>query len=333
MPIQSPQLKESYWQPIEDQLIKRFYDKFFRQLFTIVSAPLEKINSKNDLVVAVNSGRIAWDGKYYRGRLNSRISAELRKIATWDGRAKAFRGTPPTWLLGSMTIATSNRDKMIAALTRVVRELDIPKIVDEIADNIDYIPIARNISTDVSEGLGIVPEYNSKQVRQGINKDFAQNIERSIKDFSEKQTARLRNMVEKMATGSLDRRHLQQVIQDEFNVSKGRARFIARQETNLFFSTQRDTQALKSGLQYYLWKATDFSDRTRPFHKALDSRTSHQIYDITNPPVDTIDGQRHNPGTNYGCRCSALFLNDSEVAAYLARGYKIAFGPKTTPRK
>ncbi|GBR73954.1 putative phage head protein [Candidatus Termititenax aidoneus] len=333
MPVAAPQLKDSYWQLIEDQLIQQFYDKFFKQLFAIVNTPLEKINSKNDLIAAINSGRIVWNGKYYRGQLNSRISAELRKIAAWDRRAKAFRGAPPTWLLGQITIAASNSDKMLAALTRAVRELDIPKIVDEIADNIDYIPTARNISTDVSEGLGIVPEYNSDLVRQRINKDFATRIDRSIKNFSENQTTRLRNLVEKMATGSLDRRHLRQTIQDEFNVSKTRAKFIARQETNLFFSEQRDAQAQKSGRKYYLWKATDFSDRTRAFHKALDSRASHQIYDITNPPLDTIDGQHHNPGTNYNCRCSAIFLNDGEVEEYLKRGYKIAFGPKTTPKK
>jgi hypothetical protein len=187
MPIQAPHLKDSYWQPLEGQLRQEFYNKFFKHLFAVVNQPLEMINSKNDLIAAVNSGRIGWDGKYYRGTLNSRISAELRKIAEWDGRARAFRGIPPSWLQSVLVVSTTQSKKMIAALSRAIELLDIPKIIDDITDSIDFIPIVRSISEDLSAGLGVTPEYGSSTVRKMINKDFAQNISRSIKDFSPKQ--------------------------------------------------------------------------------------------------------------------------------------------------
>jgi SPP1 gp7 family putative phage head morphogenesis protein len=140
-------------------------------------------------------------------------------------------------------------------------------------------------------------------------------------------------MVENMANNNLDRNKLKQLIQDEFNVSASRAKFIARQESTLFFSEQRNHQYTEAGYKFYFWKATDFSARTRPYHKALDSKTSKQFYDVTNPPIDTENGHRHNPGENYNCRCTAIFLNDAEVENYKAAGYKLAFGPKITPAK
>ena len=42
-------------------------------------------------------------------------------------------------------------------------------------------------------------------------------------------------------------------------------------------------------------------------HKELNDRSEKgEVFKFSNPPIDSPNGSRHNPGQNYNCRCIAI---------------------------
>jgi SPP1 gp7 family putative phage head morphogenesis protein len=320
-------LKDSYWLPIAQDIAKIFQDIYFNELLKIAALPLERFNEagdkKNPLEAAILSGRISWEDGAYSGSLNADLSGELRKIAQWDPRRRKFRGSPPSWLKASIVIAASKRRLIRESLEEAVRLMEARfegefknslflDVIAAAADRIRAGGMLYRIDQDIAASLrniGISIDLTDA-MSENLRREYIENQIRNIKNWHPKQVKRLREMIQRVSLGGYSRQSLQQTIMDEYGVSEGKARFLARQETSLFMSRLRRERYEDAGVRYYRWRSST-DERTRPMHKALNGR----IFRFGDPPVTDEYGHRNEPGEDYNCRCLALPLSVSEEAA------------------
>ncbi len=99
-----------------------------------------------------------------------------------------------------------------------------------------------------------------------------------------------------------------QQIQDEYDVSKGKAQFLARDQIGTLNSQLARRQQEDAGVKKYIWR--DSGDgKVRACHHALNGK----ICSWDDPPemwqmkrgVRVNTGRRCHPGEDYGCRCHA----------------------------
>lgn len=80
---------------------------------------------------------------------------------------------------------------------------------------------------------------------------------------------------------------------------------IAREHAKIDQGLIRILKAATQESRYYIWH-TQGDDKVRPEHAANDGQT----FDWNNPP------STGNPGDDYGCRCTAEFINSPDKPAY-----------------
>ena len=127
-----------------------------------------------------------------------------------------------------------------------------------------------------------------------------------VKDFTEKEITSLRGKVRETYFKGNRYESLIKTIKDSYNVTENKAKFLARQETNLLMTKYTYGRYQEAGVNEYKWKAVIGTPNhpTRPMHKELSDRSARgEIFRFDNPPIDDPNGSRHNPKENYNCRC------------------------------
>jgi SPP1 gp7 family putative phage head morphogenesis protein len=92
-----------------------------------------------------------------------------------------------------------------------------------------------------------------------------------------------------------DQANLRKQIDKRFNVTKSRAKLIARDQTNKTIGKMTEFRQKSLGITEYQWLGVDDS-RERQTHLA----NNNKRFNYSNPP--TLTG---NPGQDYNCRCVA----------------------------
>ena len=97
---------------------------------------------------------------------------------------------------------------------------------------------------------------------------------------------------------------LQRDIQKRYNVSASKAKFLARQETNLLGSEIQRQRYKAAGSEEYTWRTVVGTKNhpVRPSHKVLNNTI--QRWDA--PPITNAKGDRNHPRQDFGCRCQAI---------------------------
>lgn len=145
--------------------------------------------------------------------------------------------------------------------------------------------------------------------REFIKKEYTENIDLSIRTFTNKEATRLRELVEQNALyGLANNKNLVQTIQKEFNTTLQKATFLARNETGIFVAKYHEAKARELGLTTYVWYGVN-DEREREYHKKLNGL----VFDFDNPPIVDAKGKRANPGFDYNCRCQARIIMPSEM--------------------
>ena len=321
-------LRDEYWLPMADELQSIFQEMFFDGFFRLINTPLERFNEAGEpdpsksLVSAMRDGRVSWKDGVYSGKLNARLSGELRKIAHWDERGKQFTGSLPDWLKAPLVAAESRRARQIMSLEEEVRKLEtlsddaIGSAVNQAVKRISAGRMQYLMDRDIDKSLksiGISIEM-TPDMREAMRINYLQNQARNIKSWTPEQIRRLREMIRRVSLSGYNRDSLQRAIMDEYGVSEGKARFLARQEASLFMSALRRERYLDAGCEYYKWRCT-MDERSRPMHKALDGL----IFRFGDPPVTDDRGNRNEPGEDFNCRCIAIPLTKAQAEAELDR--------------
>lgn len=307
--------------PIIDKLkysrsIARVLDEFFIYTFWAEIAKIlkpvgELQNAKEDIVIeAIRSGRIEYsNGKFY-GKFNSKISkalidmgAKYNKVTkTFDISQNLLPINVIEAIAASAVLATTVRKQLLDFLNSfnienympdLQKVLDVP--LDEILEDLD-----EQAYLTLKDAITIEPKL-SPEMKEDLKREYTENVELSIKKFTNQQIIELREIVEENQFKRNSNESLIKQIQDRYGVKESKARFLARQETSLLTAKYRKLRYLDAGVTKYRW-STSHDDRVRKMHKDLDG----QIFSFDNPPIVNKKGERKNPGEDFGCRCIAI---------------------------
>lgn len=291
------------------------------------------------------------DGKFYGKFNAEISKALIKLGAKWNARTKTFdiaRNKLGMELLGAianvMMFAEALHKSLIAILDRFSTEniienvlpdlkklLDIPldyvleDLEEQATNNFFYRPNKKKPSQaatsetgtgtgdskkDLEESISVHPRLN-KEEAQALKDELTENVSLSIKNFTDAETIKLRQLVQKNALDGLKEGSLVDVIRKQFNVTLNKAKFLARNETELFTAKFQEIRLRKLGITKYKWSATGFEGhkdaRTREAHWQMSERSRKgEIFDYKNPPLLGSNKKMCNPGEDYNCRCRAI---------------------------
>lgn len=291
-------------------LLSVFYNELFGKLFAAIEPIEEYYNDKTILIDAIMKRRIQFvDGKFI-GSFNAAISKELVKLgAKFDKRSKVFiidkfkLSIEVTHAIAVASLASLTMYKKIndflnnfdtsTLISTLNDELNIP--LDEIMEDLDD-----QKRRTVEDALKIRVHLSPTE-RQQLTDGYTNDMSLAVKNFADEQVVKLRQLVEKSLFEGLNDQNLVDAIQKEFNVTKNKAMFLARQETGLLVSAYRKVTYSTVGSKQYKW-STSHDDRVRTMHKELDGK----IFSWDDPPVTNEKGDRNHPGEDWQCRCQAI---------------------------
>ena len=301
-------LKESYYSTIEKEISNYFFETFFVPLSALLQFDV-KYNSIDIVVNAINKGSLIFEKNTFKGTYNARISRELSKFAEFDGRSNTWTVKDitkvPSIVKSSALIANDRFNIIQDDIKRFLDNLDnrFESGIDPVVD-LSIKPVINEINNELIKDfkdLTVLPELSKGSIEK-LAQDYTNNQDLSIKKWDFEQVTRLRNIIEGKVKTGYNKLDLIKMIEEEWEVSRNKAKFLARQETSLFLSKFRRERSLEAGVQRYKW-STSHDERVRTRHKHLDGK----IFFYGSPPiVDLKTGRREEPGEDYNCRCVAI---------------------------
>lgn len=307
--------KEIYSRSITRTLNEFFIYSFWVQIAKILKPIGELQNAKEDVIIeAIRSGRIEYsNGKFY-GKFNSKISkalidmgAKYNKVTkTFDIAKELLPISVIEAIAASAILASTIKKQLLDFLDTFNIENympDLQKVLDvdleEILEDLD-----EQTYFTLKEAITIEPEI-TPELREELKREYTENMELSIKNFTDQQVIELRKIVEENIFKQNSNESLIKQIKERYGVKDSKARFLARQETSLLTAKYRKYRYTSAGITKYKW-STSHDIRVRPIHKDLDG----QIFDFNDPPIVNEKGDRKNPGEDFGCRCVAIPIID-----------------------
>lgn len=301
-------LESNYYSPIESGLAELFYNVFYAPLLEVVGVPNIRLNAPSSaLRAAIDSGQVQYENGTFSGKFNMRISSELSRFAKFDKRTGKWTGRPSVDILAASINANAKRARLNAEMKREMDKIEarIGEAIQTLSfgDDLPLFAMDEEIQKSLYN-IGVAPQINER-VAEKLRADYTESQRLNIKNWAPEQTERLREMVERIQTTS-DNSSIRAEIMKEWGTTAAKAKFLARQETSLFFSKLSMQRAGDAGVRRYRW-STSHDIRVREGHKELQG-TVHAIDDP--PIVDSRTGRRAHPGEDYNCRCAAIWILD-----------------------
>ena len=159
--------------------------------------------------------------------------------------------------------------------------------------------------------LGINPIQTEPWLKPAVNKFVNENAS-LIKTIPTESLSDIEQMVYRDSSRALSTPELKEKIKEQFEVSEGRARVIARDQVAKFNSSLTEERQVNAGITTYTWKTSDDS-RVRSDHSHLDGK----VFNWKEPPVTVTTGkragERNHPGQDILCRCQAIPVLDDLI--------------------
>jgi SPP1 gp7 family putative phage head morphogenesis protein len=179
-------------------------------------------------------------------------------------------------------------------MDKIIKEADLPQHYETVLDKMD---------SDIVDALQsvAVPYKFTPKIKKIIAKQWGENLELYIKGWAENNVITLRETVLANSLYGHRAENLIGLIQDNYGVSKRKAKFLARQETSLLMSKLREERYKSVGVQKYKW-STSHDERVRPMHKRLNGK----VINWDSPPITDEKGNRNHAGEDFNCSCVAI---------------------------
>lgn len=158
---------------------------------------------------------------------------------------------------------------------------------------------------ELSEGLTLKTDIFTGELNDVITASVAENVA-LIKSIPQQYFSGVQGAVMRSITTGNGLADLIPALQKYKNITKGRAKLIATDQTRKAFSNINRIRAQKLGIKKYQWLHSSGGKEPRPLHKNVLNR---KIFDMDNPPViDDKTGERGYPGQLINC-----FVGETKV--------------------
>lgn len=303
-------IRDAYFKPIEKDLTTIFRETVFDPLLTIIrDSTTQKIVlnalEPDALAQALRTGRIQYGDGVFSGQFSAATSRALRALgATFDSRNGTYtiedhRIPANIRILAqqSHAVARSTHDSLLKALDDAHERVEHAIDKYEVGADGMVERVAADFR-DVAKAITVTPELGAT-AKANLARDYNKNMDLWIRGWQEEQIEKLRDQVEQNGKAGYRFEGLIERIEHEYDVTKTKAAFLARQETALYVSKFRRENFTQMGVEGYIWMARG-KGLTRPTHWVLNGR----VFLYAQPPiVDPARQRRANPGEDFGCLC------------------------------
>lgn len=267
-------------------------------------------NRSNDLADAIRTGRVRYHRGHLVGSFNARLSAEIKALgARWDATTASWRITLadlPYDIRSAVSVSETRFDNMAMKIDEQLARVLPAELAEKLTTEKFFDKTIYQVDGDVRSQLSaitVTPNL-SAEARRYLAEQYTKNLKTYVKDFAESEMLKLRK---KVATATMAGNRFESMvdsIQSSYKVSQAKAKFLARQETNLFTAKLKEERYTAAGVMEYRWTCVAGSPDhpVRDDHKALNGKR----FFFNDPPVtNTRTGARNNPGEDFNCRCVA----------------------------
>jgi SPP1 gp7 family putative phage head morphogenesis protein len=309
------------YEEVERKIKELFRDQIYRPLMRILGGHRRALlNAKPGLLDAIKYGRIQFYRGTFSGRFNALISKELKALgARWD------RSTG-TWRLSQSSLSPEIKTAIQASAAHFQQKLDkidrkLTQILpEEIAGNlkVEHLfdstlwKVERDFNASI-RGITVAPQLTKDQ-RKRIAKEWQNNMNLFIKDWTKKEIVELRKSMQESVFAGNRYESAVKTIEKSYGVATSKAKFLARQETGLLMAKFKEVRYKDAGVKKFIWKCVSgtAAHPVRPTHKACDGKifswdNPRELgkNGLVNPNGAHKPGDNKNPGEDYNCRCYA----------------------------
>lgn len=305
--------KKEYAEKIQKRILELLIKELFEPLVDILGDDLVLQNSNvTPLQKAIMRGDVTFSQGRFRGSFTSSITKELKAMgASFDKENKLWRiqytRIPPT-IRTTIDSSMARLESKFHKINEKLKKIDASKITEnlELQDifSTSIWDLDKQFKSSV-KNITVSPQFTEEEVKK-IAARYSDNMKLSIQGFIKDEVKRLRAQVTGNALKGLRYEGLISSIETSYGVSHSKAKFLARQETNLLTHNIHQAKAESIGSESYMWQAVIGTPLhpTRKRHAEL----SGSIQRWDKPPIVTEPGQkviRANPGIVWNCRCVA----------------------------
>lgn len=291
-------LEEREVEEIGDEIYSLFYENIYKKLLDEFKN-INKENSKTLLISAIKSGKIKYIDGYFIGKVNIELAKELSKYAVYDKKSKKYKAVNiPADIMS--TIISINKENAEAVKRIQARLMQLSRIDIKMKTS-KFESISDDIENRIDRSLAVSVDMNAV-IRKKLEKNYIKNQNINIKNWQSETIEKMRERIQSKVLEGFNMKDIIEIIMSEQEVSKTKAKFLARQETSIFLSKLRKERSLEVGVRKYKW-STSHDKRVRDDHGHLDGK----IFEYGKPPVTNKKTGAHNePGEDFGCRCVAI---------------------------
>lgn len=308
-------LREKYYRGVEEEVQRLFDILIYRPLTATLMKNRQdiKLNSMCALVAAVANGIIWYEDGQFKGKFSSNTTKELRELgARWNPDAKTFslnKDDIPVDIRFAQVDADQRYNKLRHDLIKTLDDMDISvidsdsKTANKYAQSVNQMEMDFRKSVSAIQAIS-VPATLTIGMRAQISEQWGGNLDLYIKGWAAPNILKLRQDIMQPILAGGRAESLVKMLQQNYQVSKNKAKFLARQETALLMSKFQETRYGDMGITNYRW-STSHDERVRHDHALLNGKT----FSFQQPPVSNRKtGARNNPGEDFNCRCIAIPL-------------------------
>ncbi len=314
--LKSIVLKTKDIKNIERSILDYYKESFFSQLEELLNIKLKIENVKRSSIeTALASGTIVYRNGEFTGTFNATLSASLEALgAIWQRGRRRYVIDPvklPLPLLNMIAnIEGANKTKFAIiqqyldqAQLNLEDQIQEPIVDDQLHTNVETLIDNFNDQFDATTsntGIGITADLTPFTIEK-LATDYVNNLSLPIKNWGTDSIVTLRKDIEELVLNEGYRaKSLETIIQNSFNVTQRKAKFLAWQESSLLIAKYRESRYKLAGITQYIW-VTSFI-RSRPDHVVLNGTI--QSWDLP-PIVNRSTGKRAHPGQDFNCHCIA----------------------------
>lgn len=318
---------------IEKKIKELFKKELYYPIFSILKQTKKSLTNSNysALEQAIRFDKIIFSHGTFTGVFTSSISKDLKAIgATWDSKTHTYKlnySKIPPEIKSIISTSKARFDEKIGTIDKMLSTL----VPEQIASKLYVAPqfdsalwkVEKDFKKSV-EKITVEPQLSRDQTKK-VADEWQTNMDLWIKGFTEERIIELRKIVKENVYAGYRRENLQgdivsllKSIKADWPHVEKKAKFLARQETNLLMAKYKETKYVQAGVPDYRWACVKMPHQPSPTadYKKGEVRYSHgilegKIFSWLDPPITTAPGQperRNNPGCDYNCRCFAIPL-------------------------
>ena len=319
-------------------LIAIFIDAIYKPLEQATRGSDRKDNAQvSALEAALRNGSVQFTRGTFRGKINAAISKEIKRLGGKFTKGFWRIATPSLPVVLQQAIADNVAEMKTLENTIKKAFVGMPERALAMVKNMDVESmglaaldkVGQDFKTQLHKTMCVMPklekqsleklrenyfETRDKPIKEHLLIEYEKNMAPACRDFAFETVAKLRKELEGQILGGYSRLDIRDYISKNLDISKTRAKFIARQETALLTVEFKKQQCKEIGVEKYEWMTMQdhivrgygatAKDRGKANHKILQG----EIFSWDNPPSAShfSTGKCCHPGEDYNCRCQTM---------------------------